>query len=247
MVAKAISAARRLGFAAWVALTRLRLARLGCRLDLDAQDTPRLDGLPRVTVDVAGGGGGSLRVRLGRGCRIGRHVTLDVRAHEHGTIELGDGTVLQDRIRLQPWGGAIRIGSLGQVRDGCELKSRGELVLGSEVVVGRNVTIHCHEHIRLGDRVGLAEGVTIMDSDHVHDGSDASFLRQPVVSTPVVVEDNVYVATNVLILRGAHVGRNAMVAGGAIVTAREHPGGHVLAGAPARPVRRLAPAGDDEP
>lgn len=229
-------------FAAWVAVTRLRLARLGCRLEVHAETTPRLDGRPRVTVDVTGGRGGSLRLRLGRDCRIGRDLTLDVLGHAHGSLELGDGMVLQDRIRLQPWGGAIRLGAAGQLRDGCELKSRGELDVGREVIIGRHVTIHCHERVSVGDRSGLAEGVTIMDSDHTHDGSDASFVRQPVVCTPVVVGTNVYVATNALILRGAHVGDNAMVASGAVLTAREYPPGHVLAGAPARPVRLLEPA-----
>ena len=40
------------------------------------------------------------------------------------------------------WNGAIRIAATSQIRDMCELKSKGELVLGEEVVLGRSVTQH---------------------------------------------------------------------------------------------------------
>ena len=150
----------------------------------------------------------------------------------------------QDRIRLQPWGGAIRLGPRVYVRDGAELKSRGALTVGTESGIGRNATIHCHERIDIDDNVVLAEGVKVMDSDHTHDGSDTHFRRQKVVSTPVHVSSNVLVGTNALILRGSHVGRNGMIATGAVLTGGEYPERYLLAGVPAQPLRPLAA---DEP
>ena len=67
--------------------------------------------------------------------RIGRDCVIDLADGVDGVIELGDGVLLQSRVRLQPWGGAIRIGEHTQVRDGCELKSKGELRVGERVVV----------------------------------------------------------------------------------------------------------------
>jgi acetyltransferase-like isoleucine patch superfamily enzyme/NADP-dependent 3-hydroxy acid dehydrogenase YdfG len=232
-------AVRTLRFRAWVALARLRLARLGCRLVIEADGTPRFDALPHIAVDSIGPGQGSLTLRIGRDCRFGRDLTFDLQTHTHGLIEIAAGGHFQSRIRLQAWGGAIRLGPSVQVRDGSELKSKGELTAGAEVGIGRNVTIHCHERIELGDHVALAEGVTVMDSDKSHDGSDTHFQLQPIVSTPVLLEDNVLAGTNAVILRGARVGRNAVIATGAVVTAGEHPARHLLAGVPARPVRPL--------
>ncbi len=242
----AASVVRAARFRAWVLQTRARLARLGCRLVVESDGTPRFDDLPHVTIDRMGDAPGSLTLRIGRDCRLGRDLTLDLWTHVDGVIELGDGCHFQNRIRLQPWGGAIRLGRLAQVRDGAELKSKGELILGESTIVGRNVTIHCHERIELGDRVGLAEGVTVMDSDRTHDGSDTHVAIQPVQSTPVLVESNVFVGTNALILRGSHVGRNAMIATGAVLTGGDYPARHLLAGVPAGAVRPLQ-APDERP
>jgi polyketide synthase 12 len=230
-------------FQAWVLQTRARLARLGCHFTAQIEGVPRFDDLPHIAIDTIGGGGGSLTLRIGRDCRFGRDITLDLWAHVDGVIEIGDGCHFQNRIRLQPWGGTMTLGPLAQVRDGAELKSKGELRIGASTIVGRNVTIHCHERISLGDRVGLAEGVTIMDSDRTHDGSDTHVARQPVLASPVSVESNTFVGTNALILRGSHVGRNAMVATGSVLTGGDYPAGHLLAGVPAGAIRPLeAPA-----
>jgi acetyltransferase-like isoleucine patch superfamily enzyme len=47
------------------------------------------------------------------------------------------------------------------------------------------------------------------------------------------------VSANAVVLRGASIGDNAVVAAGSVVARGEHPGGHLLAGAPAEPVKRL--------
>jgi acetyltransferase-like isoleucine patch superfamily enzyme/acyl carrier protein len=232
---------RTLRLRAWVLRTRARLARLGCRLVVETDGTPRFDDLPRVVIDTIGGGRGSLTLRIGRDCRFGRELTLDLWTHADGVIEIGDRCYFQDRVRLQPWGGAIRLGAQVTVRDAAELKSKGELVVGGGSGIGRNVTIHCHERIEIADRVNLGEGVAVMDSDHTHDGTDTDVVRQPVVSSPVLVESNVLVGTNALILRGSHVGRNAMIATGAVLTGGEYPERHLLAGVPAQALRPLAP------
>jgi acetyltransferase-like isoleucine patch superfamily enzyme len=240
----AASAVRTARFHAWVLQTRARLARLGCRFAVEADGTPRFDDLPHIAIDRIGEGRGSLTLRIGRDCRFGRDLTLDLWTHADAVIEIGERCHFQNRIRLQPWGGAIRLGPLVQVRDGSELKSKGEFVVGEGTIIGRNVTIHCHERIELGDRVGLAEGVTVMDSDRTHDGTDAHVARQPVVSSPVLVESNVFVGTNALILRGSHVGRNGMIATGAVLTGGEYPAAHLLAGVPASAVRPLGEPAD---
>ena len=230
---------RDLRFRAWVLQNRARLARLGCNFVVEANGTPRFDALPHVVVDQIGAGRGSLVLRIGRDCRFGRDLTLDVRTHADGVIEVGDGCYFQDRIRLQPWGGAIRLARQVEVRSGAELKSAGELLVGVQSGIGRNVSVHCHERIEIADHVALAEGADVMDSDHTHDGSDTWFERQQVLSAPVRIDSNVMVGANAVILRGAHIRRNAMVATGAVVTAGEYPEGHLLAGVPASAIRPL--------
>ena len=238
MLGALAGAVRAVRFRFWVVKARLRLARLGCKLVVETEGTPRFGALPRIEIDTMGEGRGSLRLRIGRDCRFGRDLILDLWTHTDGVIEIGARSFFQDRVRLQPWGGTIRLGEQTQVRDGAELKSKGELSTGTRAVFGRNTTVHCHERIVLGDHVALAEGVTVMDSDHLQDAG-ASIIHQGVVATPVTIEDNVFVATNALILRGSRVGANSQIAAGSVLTGGDYPARHLLAGTPAAPVRPL--------
>jgi acetyltransferase-like isoleucine patch superfamily enzyme len=222
----------------------VRLRRLGGRLVVQAAQTPRVRGALRLET---GPDPGTLTLHVGREVRIGRDCVLDLADGVDGTVELGDGAQLQSRVRLQPWGGAIRLGPRAQLRDACELKSKGELRIGEQAICGRNVTLHCHESLTLGDRVGLAERVTITDSDHANDGSDTWFMDQPVHAAPVVLERNVFCGTNVVVLRGTTILRNAVVAAGAVVTGGEHPGGWLIGGIPARPLKPLTTTQHDDP
>jgi acetyltransferase-like isoleucine patch superfamily enzyme len=242
------TALRALRFRLWALGVRARLKRLGCDLTLEVAGTPRFFGLPRLEAEPVGGARGSLTLRIGRGCKLGRELIIDVWTGTHGVIEIGERVTFQNRVRLQPWGGAIRLGDGVQIRDHCELKSKGELTLGERAILGRNVTLHCDTRIALGAKVGLAERVTVSDSDHANDGSDTFFMEQPVIADPVTFDDNAFVGTNVVVLRGSHVGRNVVVGAGAVLTGGEYPAGWVIVGVPARALKPLpaAPAARED-
>jgi acetyltransferase-like isoleucine patch superfamily enzyme len=228
----------------WCLVAGARLRRLGGRLVVEAAGTPRLAGPLRLET---GPQPGTLTLRLGREVRIGRDCVVELADGADGTIELGDGVQLQSRVRLQPWGGAIRLGPRAQLRDACELKSKGELRLGEHAICGRNVTLHCHEAVTLEDRVGLAERVTVTDSDHLADGTDVWFMDQPVLADPVILEHNVFCGTNAVVLRGTTIRCNTVVAAGAVVTGGEHASGWLIGGTPARPLRPLTTTQHDDP
>jgi acetyltransferase-like isoleucine patch superfamily enzyme len=236
VLSRTLDAARSARFHAWALATRARLRRLGGDFVLDVAAPPRLLGLPHVDID---GLPGTLTLRIGRDVKLGRDLVLDLAAGRDGEIVLGDGVTLQDGVRLQPWGGRIRIDAGAQVRDRCELKSTGDLRLGARCVLSRTATLHCHERIDIGERCAIAERTTMVDSDHGFDGSDTFVLVQPVRSAPITIGENVFVGTNVVILRGTTVGDRAVVAAGAVLNGGDFPAGHIVAGVPARTLRPL--------
>ncbi len=223
-------------FRAWALLVRARLRRLGGDLVLDVAAPPRLLGLPHVDID---GRPGTLTLRIGADVKIGRDLVIDLASGVDGEIVLADRVTLQDGVRLQPWGGRIAVGDGAQVRDRCELKSTGDLRLGARCVLSRTATLHCHERIDIGARCAIAERTTIIDSDHGFDGSDTFVLEQPVRSAPIVLGENVFVGTNVVILRGSTVGDRAVIAAGAVLAGAHVQAGHLAAGVPARTLRAL--------
>ncbi len=236
MLTFALDTYRGARFRAWVLVVRVRLRRLGGDLVVDVAQPPRLLGLPHVDID---GFPGTLTLRIGRDVKLGRDLVLDLAAGVDGEIVLGDGVTLQDGVRLQPWGGRIRIDAGAQVRDRCELKSTGDLRLGARCVLSRTATLHCHERIDIGERCAIAERTTIIDSDHGFDGSDTFVLEQPVRSAPITIGQNVFVGTNAVILRGTTVGDRAVIAAGAVLNGGDFPAAHLVAGVPARTLRPL--------
>lgn len=231
--------ARRARFAAWAGRLRVELARNGGRLVLDAPHGARFDEPPLIKASHHGGSGGTLTLRLGRDVDLGRHTVLQVWAGGDSALELGDGTTLGQGSRLVLRNGAIRLGRSVQVRDVVVLKSDGELRAGDWVIFGHAAVVAATGQVVLGDRVGLGERVSVIDSDHGADGSDAFYLRQPLRVAPVRVASNVLVGANAVILRGTEIGPNAVVAAGAVVAGGEHPAGWLIGGVPARALKAL--------
>ncbi len=227
-------------FSLWTTRLRFELWRKGGRLELLAPRGARLKGAPTLHVTGEGDGDGVLRLRIGRDVTFGRGISMRIRAKGTNVLELGDRTDVQDDVRLWLFSGSLRVGRSSILRDGSLFKTSGNLELGEFVRVGYCTVFHCHEEIRVGDRVGIADHIVFIDSDHVHDGSDTWMMDQPVSATPVDIGRNTLIGANAMITRGARVGRNSVVAGSALVRAGDYPDSSLLAGVPASVVRSLA-------
>jgi acetyltransferase-like isoleucine patch superfamily enzyme len=135
------------------------------------------------------------------------------------------------------------------------IKNRGFISLGNRVcissainrvniVVNKGATLDIGDNsringarifvasmVKIGNNVDVSPYVLIMDSD---------FSEQPIVS-PIVIEDNVTIARRATILPGVTIGRGSVIAAGTIV-ADDVPPYSLVAGVPARIVRRLRPS-----
>jgi acetyltransferase-like isoleucine patch superfamily enzyme len=128
------------------------------------------------------------------------------------------------RIYRDPVGYARSIGV--QVGNDCRLLCITPTTFGSDPYL-----------IKIGNHVTIAAGVRFI----THDGGVWVFRhRQPEIDVvaPIVVGNNVFVATNALLMPGVTIGDNCVVAAGAVVT-RDIPSGHVAAGVPARCIKTL--------
>ncbi len=108
-----------------------------------------------------------------------------------------------------------------------------------KLIVGKNsrlngVHIDAREMIQIGENVRIAPYTIILDSDfhdpknHFSDGQSA----------PIIIEDNVWLATRSTILKGVRIGTGAVVATGAVVT-KDVPAYTVVAGVPAKVIKQL--------
>ncbi|MBI5105900.1 MAG: acyltransferase [Solirubrobacterales bacterium] len=228
----------RLRFQLWCLVVRARLRRHGMALRVEAAGRPCAFGLPRLEL-TTGARGGTLTLRLGEHVHLGRAMVLEVLTGADATLACGTATRFGAYGRVQLLGGTISLGEAVDVRDLCLLKARGTIDVGDRVVLSRAVNVHATERVTIGAHAGIGERTTIIDSDHAADGSATPHLEQPLLVAPVEVGANVNVGANAVIVRGARIGPDAVVAAGSVVTAGEHPGGWLLAGAPAKPRRAL--------
>lgn len=225
---------RRLRFVHWTWLLRLRLAWAGMRLEIDAPEGAVLAELPALEVETGGRRGGVLRVRLGRRVRIGRGVEIQVHAGLDNELELGDGVRVASGGRFKLRGGAIRIGARASIRDFVVIKSAGELRIGAAAILSYGVVVHCQEAVAIEEHVGIAEGVTITDSDHRLDHRRrGSVTHMPVTYDPVVIGRGTLIFAGATVLAGTVAAPGCIVAAGALLRGR-YPAGSLLVGAPAR-------------
>ncbi|HXU83131.1 MAG TPA: DapH/DapD/GlmU-related protein [Polyangia bacterium] len=95
----------------------------------------------------------------------------------------------------------------------------------------------------IGNRVSIATNVTLVADSNPNNsrlGAEPYVKDHLVKQGPVVIEDDVWLGTNVVVLPGVRVGRGAVVGAGAVVTRDVSPF-TVVAGVPARPIRALTP------
>ena len=111
----------------------------------------------------------------------------------------------------------------------------GTIRIGDFVLLSPGVRISASDEIIIGDGVMMAHGCYVTDSDWhtLHDRT-----RRSPTTTPVVLENNVWLGDGVTVLKGVTIGENSVVAARSVVT-RDIPKNTVVAGNPARIIRTL--------
>jgi acetyltransferase-like isoleucine patch superfamily enzyme len=157
-----------------------------------------------------------LGARIGRNCWIRR---IEV-PRNPWDIVIGDGVALDDHVVL------LTIGSRGE---------RPRLVIGERTYVNRFTMFDAAEDIEVGQDCLIGPFCYLTDHDH-GTATPGLFSAQPLLSSALRIENNVWIGAGVTILRGVTIGANAVIGAGAVVT-RDVASGERVAGAPARPTK----------
>ncbi|WP_432427508.1 acyltransferase [Salinilacustrithrix flava] len=112
------------------------------------------------------------------------------------------------------------------------LGGSGRIDIGDRVFLNSGAVVLAEERVVIEDDVGLASDVYVADADF-HALAD-----RPLRQGPVRIGRGAWVATRAIILAGVSIGPRAVVAAGSVVT-RDVPPDTLVAGVPARPVRRI--------
>ena len=154
-------------------------------------------------------------------------------AGDPNLISVGAGSVLSGRLLIFPHDGKISI--------------------GRDCYLGENSRIWSAASIEIGDRVSISHNVNIHDTNahsldpqirhrHFMETMATGFPREntvDIVSSPIVIGNDVWIGFNSIILKGVTIGRGAIVAAGSVVT-KDIPEFSIAAGNPARIVKDIS-------
>ena len=178
--------------------------------------------------------------------RLGQIRAGDRRAHRYGAfgertvvgfprgavynecyVHLGAGTLVAPDVTL----------SVGMA-PGQTMVSDPVIRIGDRCVIGRGSAVVGHYCIDIGDDVFFGTNVYVTDQNHGYELPDMPVGRQPpAAERPVRIGAGSWLGTGVVVLPGASLGSNVVVAANSVVRG-DVPAHTVVAGVPARPIRR---------
>jgi acetyltransferase-like isoleucine patch superfamily enzyme len=163
-------------------------------------------------------------------------------------LRLGPGCILRGLAHID-------IGKNFSVMEGLWLEAHDryrDQELNPRVIIGDDVSVSrwCHvsaiEYIEIGSRTLLGSNVYIADHNHgTYSGIEQS---DPTVSPatrplggggPVIIGEDVWIGNNAVLVGPLNVGRGAIIGANSVVT-RDVPVNTIVAGVPARPIKRFS-------
>lgn len=130
---------------------------------------------------------------------------------------------------------------------GCRIDAASgkvSLTIGQNARLGDYVHINADACVSIGDNLLTASKVFISDANHGvykgedQDSPDSNPTERRIVTDPVFIGNNVWVGENVVILPGSKIGDGCVIGANTVVNGGDFPDGCVIAGAPARIVKR---------
>jgi len=133
----------------------------------------------------------------------------------------------------------ISIGSFFGAGERCFLAAEaGSIRIGDHAGFNANVHINASldGRIEIGNRVMIGPNSVLRASDHVIDDLEIPMQLQGHRGGEIILEDDVWLGSNVVIVSGVRIGKGAVVAAGAVVTRDVEPAS-VVGGVPARLIK----------
>ena len=150
----------------------------------------------------------------------------------------GKHSVIHRSVRMDtPPYRLFRLGDYSVVESfACINNAVGDVIIGDYTRIGLHNTII--GPVTIGSHVNLAQGITVTALNHNFEDTEKRIDEQGVSTTPVVIDDDVWIGANAVILPGVHIGNHCVVAAGAVVT-KDVPPHSLVGGVPAKIMKQI--------
>lgn len=135
---------------------------------------------------------------------------------KNASIKLGQN------IRIKGVSFNISVGNKTSFYDNCifELGHNSEIRIGSNVVFSYGVLFCCIEKIVIGNDVQIGEYTSLRDSTHQYGVFDRPMKYVPDISSPIVIENDVWIGRGCIVLPGTFIEEGVVVAANSVVKGR---------------------------
>ncbi len=124
----------------------------------------------------------------------------------------------------------MKIGSGSSIHMGVRFYNPGNISIGKDSIIGEGAVLDGRDKLIIGDHVDVATEVMIYNAEH-----DVQSLDFHAVTSPVVIEDYVFIGPRVIILPGVTIKKGAVIGAGAVVT-KDVEKFTIVGGVPARSI-----------
>lgn len=118
----------------------------------------------------------------------------------------------------------------------CINNAVGDVLIGDYTRIGLHNTVI--GPVTIGSHVNLAQGITVTALNHNFEDPNKRIDEQGISTTPVTIEDDVWIGANAVVLPGVTIGSHSVVAAGAVVT-KDVPPHSLVAGVPAKVIKQI--------
>lgn len=98
------------------------------------------------------------------------------------------------------------------------IRENGKVTVGDECFFNHDCSINCRNVIKIGNDCRFGENVKIYDHNHKFRNSSLPINEQGFTYGEVVIGNNCWIGSNVVILRGTKLGNHCVVSAGCVIS-----------------------------
>lgn len=122
------------------------------------------------------------------------------------------------------------------IRHDVTIQGKGELHIGRNTIISSFTIIGCNEKMSIGKDCLISQSVSIRDTDHNFDDINIPTIDQGINTSPITINDNVWIGYGAVITKGITIGEGSIVGANSVVTKNVEPYS-IVAGVPAVLIR----------
>lgn len=124
------------------------------------------------------------------------------------------------------------------IEDGVTLGNEHNVIIEDFVFIGEGTHIYAQGKVTIKRGAIIADHCDIRTANHYYDGEDLHYLPfdEKIFVKPIIIGQNVWIASHVIILPGVTIGDGAVVAAGSVVT-KDVETCEIVGGVPAKHIK----------